>query len=161
MSFGRIVRGHIRDSDPKRIERALQFYDRQLYVTWNPVKRGGQGIWEVRRKPDRLTQIPLGEWEGVTLIDCRYEELDLIHHVLDCPVLNDAVVDKVRRMDRWGVSDYVGKLDSIEKEHTAKVQADAHQNMIYAARENKRYIREMREALLSGVSPHQILARMK
>src|SRR6185369_13350161 len=97
---GSLIIGNTGDCNKGFLERCLKYYDQQLYIKWNPKKRGGWGMWEVRRRPETATNVFQGKLEdGTNVYTYEYKELDLVNHVLDVPVLHYNVLGKIKSMD--------------------------------------------------------------
>lgn len=150
MSFGRVIKGNVMDCNKKHLEAALKQYDSQLYIKWNSEKRNGEGIWEVRRRPNEKTAWPKWEMGGSTIFELIYVENDLIHHVMDVPVLNYNILTRIKEMDTWGISNYVDKLEQKEKEAKDKVRAENRAELRYGLTQIKRATREFKDLAQSG-----------
>lgn len=164
---GNLIKGDVLDNNVKGVERALQGYDSQLYVKWNPAKLRGWGCWEIRRRPDlkSVTDIsPLPDGSA-TIVRLDYNEMDLINHVLDVGYLDYRVLIKIREMDMWARLDKEGKTkeqftDSIEYEEykwREKWFSKKDEENRYSAKHHKRFAQDMKDLVLSGVNPHLLL----
>lgn len=178
---GKLINGHVLDSSPKYVERALKAYDPQLYVQWNPKKAYGFGVWEVRWKPDSKTAkrsrppeiLPNGkvipclqgdiyEFEGYTIVEPKYHENNLNNHVMDVPFLNYGVLKEIKRMDMWKEElGYKGKnlnkeLDYREAKWLDKIEDQAFKERDYNLKQHKSEIAWFKEYLASGGNPYRI-----
>ena len=98
-SVGKLCKGHVLDVNPKQFQRALQSYDKQLYITWNPKKLKGNGCWEIRRKPEFNSALDIVELDDVKIIKVGPYENQLVHHIMDCAFLNYDQIRKLKEMD--------------------------------------------------------------
>jgi hypothetical protein len=155
---GRLVTGSVLDVSKRGLEQALRAYDELLYIKWNPKKRSGMGCWEIRRRPDKKTALYEGEYEGTHLYRVEWDELDIVHHVLDVDTLNYGVLTKIMKMDVWKYKNLVAEIDYAEKKYAEKIEKQTQEEMAYLIKQHKREIREFREMILSGHNPARILA---
>lgn len=164
---GRLIRGHVLDVSLKPFLRALQDYDKQLYVEWNPRKLGGHGCWEIRRLPNQKTAIHQGTYKGMAFFKLQYLESRVTHHVLDCAFLNYDAIRKVKDMDLFRIIKDSGydSLDTLleSKANEAKEaqQAKAASNLAYAIKQNKTAMSQFYDMVRSGIHPAQVLNSMK
>lgn len=158
-STGRLVKGDVLDVNKKRLERMLQDYDEQLYITWNVKKRKGLGVWEIRRRPltKSVVQIlPLDDQS--TLVRIEYLEHNHIHHVMDAPVLHYKLLEQLQSMDlsKYNPRYFADMADKNLDSHKAKEQAKARKEMLYHAKQNRKAVQTLRERILSGMDPSEI-----
>jgi len=151
--MGKYIIGNTLDCNKKMLERALQFYDKQLYLQWNPKKRGGWGKWEIRRRPDVYTKVYQGEWQGASLYTSELRELDLVNHVLDLDVLHMDALGKIKRMDTWKNKNFATDLEKFEAEHRQKMESKAREDLAYDIKQHKREWREFAQLVSSGMNP--------
>jgi hypothetical protein len=153
---GRTVRGDVLDVNKAALERALRQYDSLLYIAWNPKKRQGMGCWEIRRRPEKKTAIHQGSWNGLHFFELKYKELNVVHHVLDVPVLNYDVLARIKKMDTWDYKDFGREVDYREAEYDERIESKAQEEMRYMIKQHKSEVRDLKEMLLSGMNPAQI-----
>lgn len=164
---GRLARGHVMDVSLKPFLRALQDYDKQLYVVWNPMKLNGWGCWEIRRLPNQKTAIYQGTHNGMSFFKLTYLDRKDLHHVLDCAFLNYDVIRKLKEIDIFRIvkeSGYASLDDLLEarsKEAKEARIAKASDNLKYAIKQNKSAMSAFYEMVRSGIHPAQVLNRMK
>lgn len=158
---GRLIVGNTLDCNKNYVERCLKFYDKQLYLKWNPKKRGGWGMWEVRRKPEFLTHVFQGTFNGSKLYTAEYVEMDIVNHVLDVEVLHENILGKIKSMDSWGTSNYIDGLDYAAAKHKEQEQKKAREEMRYNAKQHKREWKEFAALVAQGVNPSHILKGMR
>lgn len=159
--FGRVVTGSVFDCNKRGLEKSLQFYDKQLYIKWNPDKKGGKGCWEVRRRPDIYSRVYHGDWNGQKVFTSELVEIDIVHHVLDIDVLHQDVLGRIKRMDTWNARHWVDDLEYDEKKFKEKSQEKAKQELSYNIKQHKREWREFAQLVSSGVNPAEVLKRIK
>ena len=155
-STSKLISGHVLDVNVKHLEERLKRYDSLLYIVWNAKKRGGNGVWEVRRRPEKKTNIFQGEYAGMKLYTVEYKENNLVNHVLDVPILGYHVIDKLAAIDTFRTTNWVGNLDYLEAKAQEKTEAASKEMLKYWAKDNKRVIRDFKEAILSGTNPSEI-----
>jgi hypothetical protein len=155
--FGRVVTGSVLDCDKDTLEKQLQFYDPFLYIKWNTDKLGGQGCWEIRRAPEYGTYISHGTFNGGTLYTYERRESDLIHHVLDCPVLHYGLLGKIKSMDAWKHKDFNSHLENTAAEYEARARKSAEEEMRYDIKQHMREWRELASLVRSGANPSQFI----
>lgn len=161
---GRLIVGNTMDCNKAALERALKFYDSQLYLNWNPKKRGGWGMWEVRRRPDTMSKVYHGKINGVPLYTFEYKELDIIAHVIDLPVLSYDVIGKIKAMDTWAngeLKNFSRNLEYSEAKHREKEEKKNRDELRYNIKQHKREWREFAQLVSQGVSPSQVLKGMR
>src|SRR5690242_6715826 len=93
---GSLIKGNVLDCNLKHFQSALQGYDPDLYVKWNPRKLQGWGCWEIRHKPRESQVVALEEFNGATYVVIDKQESNVIHHVLDCGYLNYDALRKIK-----------------------------------------------------------------
>lgn len=153
MGFGRVVQGSVLDINKEYFCEKLKQYDKRLYLKWNPNKRGGRGIWEIRITPTKKTRIEHGEFQGAQLGTLEYVESDLIHHVLDVPILGMHVFNKLREMDAWENKNLIAEGDYEAERRLIKQELQQDEDRLHMIRENKKYFRELHAAAKSGINP--------
>lgn len=159
--LGKLIAGHVLDVNKKKFTEALQHYDKQLYVKWNPRKIRGHGCWEIRRKPAKKTILYKGSWNGMNFYEPTTLEFNDIHHVLDCAFLNYDAIRKLKEMDTWDTKNFSATLEQREADAQAKIQAKLLDEMKYTIKQHKSMAGDLYEALRSGVPLGQILAATK
>lgn len=152
-SFGSVVQGSVLDMNKKYFCEKLKQYDPRLYLKWNPKKRKGHGVWEIRIKPSKPTLVYHGEFMGQELCSLEYIESDMIHHVLDVNVLNMQVFNKLREMDAWENKNLIAEGDYEAERQLIKQELQQDEERLRMIRENKKYFRELHEVARSGVNP--------
>lgn len=157
-AVGNVCKGHVLDVNVKPFERALQDYDSQLYVKWNPKKLRGWGCWEIRRRPNEKRIKDIVEFKGSSFVVVDYVENDLENHILDLPYLNYLALLKLKSMDTWAVNrdTWVHELEYRERVKQQEIQDKREKDMRYAAKQIKHEIRDFKEMILSGLNPNQI-----
>lgn len=152
---GNIIQGHVLDSNKKHLERALKDYDKQLYIRWNPKKVKGFGCWEVRRKPEFKTIVDYCEFEGHTILDLDYVEVDAVHHVLDAAFLNYQIVEKIKDMDTLasGHADWAAAYEHAETVRKEEFEKKRLENRSYMLKQMRKDLNWFREYVLSGNDP--------
>jgi hypothetical protein len=158
---GSIIKGHVLDVAEKPFERALQDYDSQLYVTWNPKKLRGHGCWEIRRRPNTKTAVYKGTHEGVDFYQLQWVEFRDIHHVLDAAFLNYDAINKLKSMDTFGDKNWVNTLEAREEAYRENIRKKANEELKYSIKQHKGLAREFREMVRSGINPAQVLTSVK
>jgi hypothetical protein len=154
---GKLITGSVFDGNKARIERQLKFYDKQLYIKWNPKKRGGWGCWEVRRKPEFLSSVYQGTLNGTAYYTAEYKETDIVHHVLDVPVLTDKLLGKIKSMDTWNHKDWVGHMEYEGAKYKERIEAGAREELKYEITQHKREWRELASLVQQGANLGQFL----
>ncbi len=157
---GTICKGHVLDVNKRAFEETLRSYDPQLYVAWNSRKLKGWGCWEIRRAPTKMTAIHEATYQGMAIVRLDYIEHNIVSHILDCAFLNYDAVRKLKEMDTWGKKDWAANLEYEEERKIEKGMAESQAELKYAARHYKKEIRDLKDALLSGTNPHQIVKHM-
>lgn len=155
---GRIIQGHVLDARRDAFERALRGYDSLLYVKWNPNKLRGWGCWEIRRRPEKNVALESVSFEGNTYTKVGPKELDIINHVLDVAFLNYTQINKIISMDSWIKDGQYGKnfvrnMDSREEKFKEDIKRRDKADIAYAAKQNKKAIRDLKDMIASGVNP--------
>lgn len=146
---GNLLKGHLYDVNKYSLERALKAYDSQLYLYWEPTKRKGLGCWEVRRRPDLKTAIPVGD--EFYLLD--YIENPLIHHVLDVPFLNYQVLDRIKHMDAWNDKNWVDTFEEKETKEKERLRAVYRNDLRYALRDIRKPMARFKQLINEGLNP--------
>jgi len=158
MAFGRIVTGHLLDCNPRHIERALQLYDQYLYIKWNPDKRDGMGVWEVRRRPTKLSTEFQGFWNDGELHILERRENDYVHHVLDVERLDWRLPDKIRSMDTWQHKDWVSHMEEGGEKWMIAQEKAIREDMLYNIKQHKKEFKDFAEMVAQGMNPGRVLS---
>lgn len=164
---GATVIGDVLDVARKPLEDAIKRYDSQLYLKWNPKKRQGRGIWELRRRPDQKSVIETIELNGIKYHRLDYKELDVVNHIFDFEYLGYHILEKIKKSDTWLASDYDGyntdktshfldRMDSVRESYDNKIKQDADDQLAYELRYYKSAFRDFKESILSGINPADI-----
>lgn len=159
-ALGSIVKGHVLDVKKAHITEALVSYDPLLYVTWNPKKRKGEGIWEVRRRPEKNSILDLFVYAGNTYVKVGPKENNLVHHVMDAPILDFRIMKRVKEMDVWSKTNkhyFAAQVDSNLDSYDAQKKAKARAHMLDKAKEYKHELKDLRELVNSGFNPHRLM----
>lgn len=159
--FGRVVTGSVQDCNKLALESALKFYDPFLYIKWNTDKRGGRGCWEVRRAPEYTTPVYQGKLNGQKLYTMERVESDIIHHVLDVPVLHYGVLGKIKSMDAWKHKNFNSYLENAAAEWEARERQSAREELQYNIKQHKREWREFASLVSQGLNPGQLIKGIK
>lgn len=150
---GRVIKGSVFDVNPKYLERALKDYDKQLYLKWNPNKREGLGMWELRRTPNEKTAVFKTDYKGVNFYELDFVENDLVHHVLDLPYLNYKVLTRLREMDAWENKNHISHRDYLAEKKLIQDELKYEAEIKYLVKENKKYFQDLQEYVRSGYNP--------
>jgi len=153
---GKIVQGDVLDVEKTQLERALQEYDPQVYLKWNPEKCKGWGCWELRRRPSEKTAILAGSHQGVQFYELDYLETDMANHVKDWAYLNYDILGWMKDRDVWKHKSFADYIEKREAENTARIKAEARAERAYAIKQHKTQIRALREKALSGTNLAEI-----
>lgn len=154
---GNLVTGSVHDCNKAALERSLQFYDPLLYIQWNPKKRRGWGMWEVRRKPESLTRNYQGQLNGCSLSVLERKENSLINHVLDVPMLRYDVLGKIKSMDAWNYKNFTAEADYNAEKHQQREKDKARAEMRYNLKQHMREWREFASLVSQGMNPAKVL----
>lgn len=157
MSWGRVIKGSVLDCNKKFLERALQDYDKQLYLKWNAKKRSGLGVWELRRKPNTKTAVPKYELNGHIVFELEYLENDLLHCIIDVPVLNYDLLAKLKQMDTWVNKDWVSQLEYDEAKSKDRAHEKNREDLKYRMLQYRRALGDFKEEVRAGRSPADFL----
>lgn len=173
------IHGHVLDVAHAPLLATLRRYDPQLYFKWNPKKRAGRGIWELRRKPEfksvregRYVDTPYrgrvffpGDIfdmpDGSTWVMPKYHENHVENHVKDFEYLTYDMVDWVAKHDIWGYG-YKGKLAMHEAEYKegqylTKIEDEAEAERKYMIKQHRTQFNDFREYVLSGGNPYRLI----
>lgn len=154
---GRLSTGHVLDVAKRPFERALQDFDSQLYVEWNPKKLKGWGCWEIRRMPAYKSIVETAQIGDTTIVRLEYLENDVENHVLDCAFLNYDQLRKIKSMDTWNKNHWINDLEYHEQQNREKQREAARKEFAYTLKQNKRVFGELKELVRSGKNIHRIL----
>lgn len=157
---GNVIRGHVLDAAVGPLVERLREYDPQLYVSWNPKKLRGWGLWEVRRRPNTKTIKETVVTGGNTYHVLDYVENGFENHILDVPFLNYLILERLKQMDTWAISthgkDFTKEMESREEAHTEKMKQAALNERRYELKQQKSAIRDLMNYTLSGGDPSLI-----
>lgn len=156
-----LIQGNILDVNPKTIERALKRYDAQLYLKWNGQKRDGAGCWEVRRKSNKKTLSPQGEFLDGGLYLVEEKENFIINHVLDADILDYRILDRIKKMDTWGDKHWVTNFENEEERRVAEGHRKSREELKYSIKHNRKVLKDLKEMVASGANLGQILSKVK
>ena len=146
---GSLIKGSIFDCNKNSLEKALKRYDPRLYIKWNPRKREGYGVWEIRIRPRLKTLVRHDE----NFCSLEWRESDLIHHVLDVPILSYRILDKIYEMDSYRSANYGKDLDDQLDKAEDDIDRRRLEEMRLRIRDDKKYVREWQELVRSGYNP--------
>lgn len=162
---GNIIRGHVLDCAVGPLVERLRDLDPQLYVTWNPKKLRGWGVWEIRRRPDFKVAKEVIPYGGNTYVVADYVENNFENHILDVPFLNYNVITRLKEMDTWNISrdtdKFAAEMDYRDKKAKEKIAADAKAERRYELKQQKTMIRDLMDYTLSGGDPSLIANHWK
>jgi hypothetical protein len=181
---GRTVVGSVLDVNKKHLEEKLQEYDPLLYLKWNGsktwdpigqkgIKQGewndvtdqyipsrGQGVWEVRRKPETKSRVYWGQYQGHSLSSVEYVENGFISHIMDVEALGYNLVDYMKSIDTWGQDDWVQNLEDNAKAYGDKIRKKSQEDLRYNIKQHKKQFQEWKALLASGQSPYRVVNNM-
>lgn len=100
-SPSRLIVGSVLDAAKAPLERQLRRYDPQLYLSWNPRKNHGQGIWELRRRSNTKSAVGIFCFEGNTIVKVEYTENNFVNHVKDFDTLGYHILAWIKSHDLW------------------------------------------------------------
>jgi hypothetical protein len=162
---GAISRGCVLDVNKKHLERKLKEYDPQLYIKWNPRKLSGNGVWEIRRRPEKSC-VFVAEFDGHKYYSFEAVENDLESHILDVGSLNYEILTKIKKMDTWAltnsekggtrVSQWIDGFERKEAQMSADANQKIYDDMLYDMKQNRRALNEYRETILRGEDPNNL-----
>ena len=169
---GLTITGHVLDCNKQHLEAKLQDYDSQLYLVWNGKKKDKNGVWELRRRPEKKTAIYQGTYQDTPFFKIEYKENNFEHHVKDFRTLNYLILEWVKTHDEWKRMNYVKgdqrQLDQWHRDITYnenKFNDEAAKKVrdetIYLMMQEKRAIKDWKELILSGVNPAAIANHWK
>lgn len=153
---GRLIQGDVLDCNKDKLESTLKHYDNQLYLKWNPKKRGGWGCWELRRRPETKSLQFAARVGNAVFLKLEYQEMDLIHHVADMPCLNYKILEWLKKHDTWKSKDWAGDLEYEEAQYRERQERKERENLIYNMMQYRSAFREYKELILSGENPHHL-----
>lgn len=175
-STSKIVKGHVLDVAQPPLLAALRRYDPQLYLKWNPKKRSGLGLWELRRRPElksakagRILETPKGhvlfpgdiyEFDDFTLAVPKYHET-----TADCvktfEQLDYRILDWVAKNDLWRFGfkgkKFADEADYLAAKYEEKIDDEADAERQYMIRDMRTQVSDFREYVLSGGDPYRLL----
>jgi hypothetical protein len=173
----KLVQGHVLDVSLRPLLAALRRYDPLLYFKWNPKKRAGQGVWELRRKPEfksihaaRVVETPRGnvhipgdvyEFDGYTICEPKYHENHIENHVKDFDRLTYGILAWVADHDLFQYG-YKGKNTMSEAEYKEakyeeKIDEDSYAEKQYMIKQHKTEFNDFREYILAGGNPARLM----
>lgn len=155
--FGRVVTGSVLDCNKAALESSLKFFDPLLYIKWNPDKQDGRGCWEIRRTPSVSKLVCHGAFGDGYLYTSECKENDMVHHVLDCPVLHYGLLGKIKSMDTWKHKDYDAHLTEQWNSYEASERRKAREDLAYDIKQFKQEWRDMADLLNQGANPAQFI----
>lgn len=158
---GKLIQGDVLDCNKEHLERALRFYDPQLYLKWNETKLKGYGCWELRTKPYFKTVKHLCNYKGATYITFEYQEYGVENHVKDFAYLNYNILEWVKTADLWSnigyipgnkgrVTQWINDLEESERKAKADIKQKSYDDVIYNFMQNKSALRYYRNAVLDA-----------
>ncbi len=153
---GNVVTGHVLDVSKEYLLEKLRDYDPLLYVKWNPKKNAGNGLWELRRRPEKKSAVLKTECKGFKLYELEYVEIGLVNHVLDTQFLTYDVLNRLREMDTWNKDHWIHDIDYHEAKAAEKIESEAKKELAYNVKQHKREFNDFREYVLSGHNPARI-----
>lgn len=156
--MGKVVKGNVLDCSAKSLERALKFYDNQLYLKWNEKKRQGWGTWEVRRRPDHKTAAYQGKFLSGHLFTLDYNEVDLESHVIDLPCLSYDVLKTIKKADTWAVKNWVDALEAREERNKARIEEKSKLDLKYNLKQFKHEWKDFAQYVSQGGNPGRVLS---
>lgn len=159
--FGNVIIGHTLDCRHAPIERWLKNYDSQLYIKWNARKNGGMGCWEVRRRPTKKTIVVHYDLPELQLLEAKYVESDLVHHVLDAKVLDWRIPQRIYDMDTFRHKDWVSKREYEGALHVDKQERKSREELKYAIKQHSRIFRDWATEVAKGQNPGKVLNQFR
>lgn len=156
---GSVVQGHVLDCSKKALEEKLRDYDPLLYVRWNPRKRSGMGIWEVRRRPEKNTAVYYGELNGLPFFRMEPVEINVVSHVLDVEYLNYEILTKLKAMDTWQVDNFADQFEYEERKAVEKAESRINEELRYGIKHHKKEMRVIKDYMQSNVNSPADLAK--
>jgi len=157
---GRLIQGHVLDVSRPALEAALRRYDPLLYIKWEPKKFRGRGVWELRRKPEEKKALYAGNFQGMDLYCLEYKETSIVNHVLDIGYLNYDILNRLKKMDMWAITDRGKDISKVveynEAKYLDKVEDEAFKEREYNIKQHKSLIRDFMEFTNSGGNPYRI-----
>lgn len=156
---GRLSRGNVLDVSERAFVKALQAYDKQLYVEWNPKKLKGHGCYEIRRRPEFNSALDIVELDGINITKVGPYENSLVHHIMDCAFLNYDQIRKLKEMDTWQYGSSTQYQDLVERKSRDRAEMDKEAGLRRrrdAAKTFKAQIRALKQFILDGGNPHEI-----
>lgn len=177
----RLVEGHVLDVTRGPLLAALRRYDPQLYVKWNSKKRGGQGVWELRRKPEfksvregRFVDSPtrgrvlipgdIHSFGDYTISVPKYHETSFENHVKDFTHLSYGMVLWVAAHDLWEMQNcgYKGKHFTKEAayreaKYEEKIDEDSYAEKQYMIKQHSTQFQDFAAYINAGGDPYRLL----
>lgn len=151
---GKLVRGHVLDVAQAPLEKKLKDYDAKLYLKWNSKKLKGNGVWELRRRPDMKEVVDIIEYQGASFVKIDWHENNFVSHVLDVPYLNYDLLTRLKEMDTWNkgiqAHNVAAQAERNLDYHEAQLKEKHRQEMVYQAKQYKKEFKDLREHLLNG-----------
>jgi hypothetical protein len=177
----KLIQGHVLDVSRPHLLAALRRYDQQLYLKWNAKKRGGLGVWELRRKPEfksvqesRWLDAPgkgkvfvkgdVFEFDGFTIVEPKYHETSFENHVKDFEVLTYQILDWVKAHDVWEMQNtgfkgknFVNEAEYREAKYEEKIDEDSYAEKQYMIKQHRTDFNDLREYVLAGGNPARLV----
>lgn len=166
---GHLITGSVLDVNRKELERKMQQYDSQLYLKWNPQRQQGQGVWEVRRRPEKKSITKVHYFGGNTYVELDYKENDFENLIWRVETLNYQILDRLKETDVWAQVNYDPEHHSRltkalrDGDHNREAKEDkglrdARKEAIYKLNQDKSILRDFQEKINSGVNPALLMA---
>lgn len=176
-SVSKLVTGHVLDVAQSGLVSTLRRYDPLLYVKWNPKKKGGRGVWELRRKPEqksiresRFLDTPRGmvfhkgdifEFDGFTIVEPKYHENSFENHVKDFDYLTYDMVTWLADHDLWKHG-YKGKYvtaesDYREAKYLEKIDEDSDSERQYMIKQHRTQFQDFAAYINAGGNPAELI----
>lgn len=154
----------------------LKRYDPFLYLKWNPKKRGGKGVWELRRAPEvksvaisvpsdrhsvKSIQGDIYDLGPYSIVVPKYHEYDIENHIKDFECLGYHILGWLDQHDTWKYG-FRGKYltkeaDYNEAKYMERIDEQADADRQYMAKQHKTLINDFREFILAGGNPYRIV----
>lgn len=156
--LGYLIKGHVFDTNKKRLEQRLQNMDSRLYIEWNPRKNAGNGIWEIRRRPAFKEPVYKCHYQGHAIYQMQYCEDDMVNHVLDVPYLTERILPKLYEMDTYRIKNWLDVWEQGQQDSQNKIDEKNREELRYNLKSNRKYLQILRDAALAGYNPAQFFA---
>lgn len=150
--WGNSIVGSVLDCNRKHLERAMRDLDPQLYLKWNPVKRFGLGMWEIRRLPNTKVPVFKTVWGDAKIYSLEYRERDVENHIFDREFLTYEIITHLRKIDTW-TTDWLKDIDYKEEKAQEALKAKEKQERREFIKDNKKEVRAYYEYVRDGFNP--------